>query len=139
MVGVRRYVSLKEVEERRIEVNRLGRRRRMEYRIMVGLYQHGYTTVEIAELFHTPNGHVSKVLRGEGVKMRRRGQRGNKIPFDYFDEELQMLLLSDADIYHRFARLFGGGSMGDEFTVGDLIDDGYLEDLDVQDDELMYV
>lgn len=65
---------------------------KLDYDAIETLYQYGYNTKEIAVLVKSVNGHISKVLRGLGVSMRKRGEIVDKTNFYDMDSEAQTLL-----------------------------------------------
>ncbi|PGR83445.1 hypothetical protein [Bacillus cereus] len=65
---------------------------KLDYDVIETLYQYGYNTKEIAKLVNSVNGHISKVLRGLGVQMRKRGEIVDKTNFYDMDSDAQTLL-----------------------------------------------
>lgn len=65
---------------------------KLDYDVIETLYQYGYNTKEIAKLVNSVNGHISKVLRGLGIQMRKRGEIVDKTNFYDMDSEAQTLL-----------------------------------------------
>lgn len=65
---------------------------KLDYDVIETLYQYGYNTKEIANLVNSVNGHISKVLRGLGIQMRKRGEIVDKTNFYDMDSEAQTLL-----------------------------------------------
>lgn len=47
--------------------------RKLNYKLIAGLYNAGYSQGDIAYIFQSVSGHISKVLKAEGVQIRPRG------------------------------------------------------------------
>ncbi|MCY8636610.1 helix-turn-helix domain-containing protein [Bacillus sp. S17B2] len=72
----------------------MAKQKRLNYELVGVLYTNGYTTKDIAEMFNSVNGHISKVLRASGVATRKRGEVVEKLPFDSFSPEDKKVVLN---------------------------------------------
>lgn len=89
----------------------MGRNRRMDYQLIGELYENFYSTVVIGRILDTPNGHVSKVLKRQGVKARKRGEIVKPIPFNELDKGIQAMILSDEYVTYGYRRVMGKNSI----------------------------
>lgn len=96
----------------------MGRNKRLDYELIEGLYLNMYSTVVIGRILDTPNGHVSKVLKVQGVKARKRGVLVTPEAFSDLASDLQENLMSDAKVFKNYKRVMGyGNDVGNEEEV----------------------
>ncbi|MFV1457455.1 hypothetical protein, partial [Bacillus mycoides] len=63
--------------------------RKHDYKLIAYLYKAGYSQGDIAAVFGSVSGHISKVLKKEGVAARPRGQKVVPIPYEKFPDAVQ--------------------------------------------------
>ena len=84
----------------------MGRNKRLNYGVVEGLHESGYSQTLIGKIYDTPNGHISKVLRGLGVKTRKRGEKSIPLSFDKLDKGLQKELRNEG-LLERYQMVTG--------------------------------
>lgn len=88
----------------------MGRNKRMDYELIAELYENNYNTVKIGNILETPNGHISKVLRVQGVETRGRGVQVIPVEFNKLTKRLQEMILEDEEVLEGYKRVMGYGS-----------------------------
>ncbi|WP_460271270.1 hypothetical protein [Bacillus sp. NEAU-Y102] len=63
--------------------------RKHDYKLIAYLYKAGYSQGDIAAIFDSVSGHISKVLKKEGVAARPRGQKVVPVPYEKFPDAVQ--------------------------------------------------
>lgn len=63
--------------------------RKHDYKLIAYLYKAGYSQGDIAAIFGSVSGHISKVLKKEGVAARPRGQKVVPVPHEKFPDAVQ--------------------------------------------------
>lgn len=85
----------------------MGKSRRMNYELIVSLYENNYGQVLIGKIFNTPHGHISKVLRKMEVQARERGTVVEPIPYSKLSKDVKQLILADKDIKEDYENVTG--------------------------------
>ncbi|MBE7114579.1 hypothetical protein FT641_17830 [Bacillus paranthracis] len=67
--------------------------RKHDYKLIAYLYKAGYSQGDIAAVFGSVSGHISKVLKKEGVVARPRGQKVVPVPYEKFPDAVQKAVL----------------------------------------------
>ena len=87
--------------------------KKLDYKLITELYEAGHNMTSIAKMVNSVNGHISKVLRKEGVQTRKRGEISNPLPlkdvFETKEEKCYMyeLLLRNGYSQYDVADIFG--------------------------------
>lgn len=86
---------------------KMGRNKRLDYGLIAGLYESDYGQTLIGKILETPSGHISKVLKVEGVQARKRGER--VIPEDYemLSGDLKQRLKLDEEVFQKYQEVMG--------------------------------
>ena len=85
----------------------MGRNKRLNYEMIKGLYENNYGQALIGRILETPHGHISKVLRGMGVKTRKRGEVVHPVSYKNLDKRLKNLLKLDYEVFDRYVLVTG--------------------------------
>lgn len=87
--------------------------KRLDYMLITKLYKAGHNMTSIAKMVNSVNGHISKVLRKEGVETRKRGEIALPTPlkdvFETKEEKCYMyeMLLKNGYSQYDVADIFG--------------------------------
>src|SRR5699024_577793 len=85
----------------------MGRGRRLNYGLVVGLYEGNYGQIAIGKILETPHGHISKVLRKEGVETRKRGEIVEPLPFNELPKMVQECIKADSQVLSNYEKVMG--------------------------------
>jgi len=85
----------------------MGRGRRLNYGLVVGLYEGNYGQIAIGKILETPHGHISKVLRKEGVETRKRGEIVEPLPFNELPKMVQEFIKADSEVLSNYEKVMG--------------------------------
>src|SRR5699024_8647158 len=85
----------------------MGRNKRLNYEMNKVLNENHYDQELIRKILETPHGHISKVLRGMGVKTRKRGEVVHPVSYKNLDKRLKNLLKLDYEVFDRYVLVTG--------------------------------
>jgi|SRR5690625_307635 len=85
----------------------MAKKRRIDYTLVTALYENNYGQVAIGKMLESPHGHISKVLRKEGVVTRERGKVVQPVPFPKMSKDDQAVIMKDEDFFKVFQEFTG--------------------------------
>src|SRR5699024_11492711 len=77
------------------------------YGLVVRLYEGNYGQIAIGKILETPHGHISKVLRKEGVETRKRGEIVEPLPFNELPKMVQEFIKADSEVLSNYEKVMG--------------------------------
>lgn len=85
----------------------MAKNRRLDYELVTTLYENNYGQVAIGKMLSSPHGHISKVLRKQGVQTRERGEVVVPVPFPKMSKEAQSIIMRDGEFFKVFQDFTG--------------------------------